>query len=241
MGQPVPLTGKAFDLLVVLVRHGGHLVTKDELMQEVWPDVCVQETNLTVNVSALRKVLERERSGRKVIQTVPSRGYRFVAPVVASAVSPTSIPRAAPANPPVAAPVTSPATPALATLRSSWGPRRLLGFVAAVLILAIGTIAFLESAARERRRPVRLRGRAALHQRHSGQQVPGRWSVGGRAQRTCAIAEPARGAPGQCFPLQWLGRRAKGRRPRARGRGGRHSVHIRNRRCSEDTSRSRRR
>ena len=58
-GEPVPLTAKAFDLLVVLVRRSGHLVTKDELFEEVWPNIFVQETNLTVNISALRKALER--------------------------------------------------------------------------------------------------------------------------------------------------------------------------------------
>jgi DNA-binding winged helix-turn-helix (wHTH) protein/TolB-like protein len=87
-GQPVPLTAKAFDVLVVLVRRSGHLVTKDELMEEVWPDTFVQETNLTVNISALRKALERGRNGNGVIQTVPGRGYRFVAPVVACAAGP---------------------------------------------------------------------------------------------------------------------------------------------------------
>jgi DNA-binding winged helix-turn-helix (wHTH) protein/TolB-like protein len=89
-GEPVSLTGKAFDVLVVLVRNSGHLVTKDELMREVWPDIFVQETNLTVSVSALRKVLERDRKERAVIQTVPGRGYRFVAPVVEREVTRTS-------------------------------------------------------------------------------------------------------------------------------------------------------
>src|SRR4051812_13459437 len=80
-GEPVLLTGKVFDLLVALVRRSGHLLTKDELFEEVWPNTVVQETNLTVNMSALRKALQRG-SDRNVIQTVPGRGYRFVAPVV---------------------------------------------------------------------------------------------------------------------------------------------------------------
>src|SRR5687768_8404917 len=82
-GEPVPLTAKAFDLLVCLVRHSGRLVTKNELFKEVWPNTFVQETNLTVNISALRKVLERGSNGNKTIQTVSGRGYRFMAPVAA--------------------------------------------------------------------------------------------------------------------------------------------------------------
>src|SRR5436189_5732768 len=81
--QPVPLTPKAFDVLVVLLRRSGHLVSKDDLLREVWPDTFVEEVNLTVNVSTLRKVLDQGRNGTGMIQTVPTRGYRFVAPVIA--------------------------------------------------------------------------------------------------------------------------------------------------------------
>jgi DNA-binding winged helix-turn-helix (wHTH) protein/TolB-like protein/Tfp pilus assembly protein PilF len=79
-GDPVPLTAKALDLLIVLVRRSGHLVSKDELLREVWPDTLVEEVNLSVNISALRKALERG-SGNGMILTVPKCGYRFVAPV----------------------------------------------------------------------------------------------------------------------------------------------------------------
>ena len=78
--KPVALTGKAFDLLVTLVRHGGHLMTKDELLAAVWPDVIVEEVNLSVNVSALRKVLGAAPEG-EWIETVPRQGYRFNAAV----------------------------------------------------------------------------------------------------------------------------------------------------------------
>ncbi len=64
-GEPVPLTAKAFDLLVVLVCRSGHLVTKDELLEAVWPNTFVQETNLTVNISALRKALACGATGRE--------------------------------------------------------------------------------------------------------------------------------------------------------------------------------
>jgi DNA-binding winged helix-turn-helix (wHTH) protein len=80
-GKPIHLTAKAFDLLVALVSRSGHLVSKDDLLCTVWPNTIVEEVNLTVNVSALRKALDDGQNGREVIQTVPTRGYRFVAPV----------------------------------------------------------------------------------------------------------------------------------------------------------------
>src|SRR5215472_997051 len=76
-GQVVPLSPKAFDLLFVLVRKAGRVVDKDELLHEVWPDTFVEENNLTVNISALRKALGEVSSDRLYIQTVPRRGYRF--------------------------------------------------------------------------------------------------------------------------------------------------------------------
>ncbi len=80
-GQPVSLTPKAFDLLVYLVDHAGRLVTKQALMSALWPDSFVEEANLTFTVSALRKALGDGQDGEQFIQTVPTRGYRFVAPV----------------------------------------------------------------------------------------------------------------------------------------------------------------
>lgn len=80
-GQPVSLTPKAFDLLVVLVRNAGKLVSKDQLLQEVWPNSFVEEVNLSVNISALRKVLGDDQELTKLIETVPKRGYRFIEPV----------------------------------------------------------------------------------------------------------------------------------------------------------------
>ncbi len=82
-GEAIPLTPKAFDLLVALVRRSGHLVSKDGLLQEVWPSRFVEEVNLSVNISALRKALGRGPDGAALIQTVAKSGYRFVAPVAA--------------------------------------------------------------------------------------------------------------------------------------------------------------
>jgi DNA-binding winged helix-turn-helix (wHTH) protein/TolB-like protein/Flp pilus assembly protein TadD len=82
-GQVVPLTPKAFDLLLVLVENNGHLVEKDELMRVLWPDTFVEEANLTNNISLLRKALAVDDE-HQYIETVARRGYRFVAEVAES-------------------------------------------------------------------------------------------------------------------------------------------------------------
>ena len=82
--QPVPLTPKAIDTLLALVARHGRLVTKEELLQLVWPDAFVEENNLAQNISTLRRVLGEGAGGERFIETVPKRGYRFVAPVTES-------------------------------------------------------------------------------------------------------------------------------------------------------------
>src|ERR1700686_4196203 len=80
-GVPVPMAPKVAETLLVLVESAGHLVDKDELMQRVWPDAFVEEGNLNKNIFVLRKLLGEWNGGREYIETVPKRGYRFVAPV----------------------------------------------------------------------------------------------------------------------------------------------------------------
>lgn len=80
-GCPVPLTPKAFDVLLALVESHGRIVGKDELMNRVWADSFVEEGNLKVTVSMLRKALEEGAQGYRYIETVPRRGYRFTADV----------------------------------------------------------------------------------------------------------------------------------------------------------------
>ena len=80
-GRPISLTPKAFDLLVYLVEHHGRLVEKPTLMSALWPDSIVEEANLAFQISALRKALGDGGNGEAVIQTVPTRGYRFVGAV----------------------------------------------------------------------------------------------------------------------------------------------------------------
>ena len=76
-GQPVPLVPKLLDTLHVLLEHRGRVVEKSELMERVWPDTVVEESGLARNISLLRKALGDE--AELYIQTVPKRGYRFVA------------------------------------------------------------------------------------------------------------------------------------------------------------------
>jgi DNA-binding winged helix-turn-helix (wHTH) protein/TolB-like protein/Flp pilus assembly protein TadD len=74
---PIALAPKAFELLVALIANHGRLLTRETLMQTVWPDSFVEETNLTVNISLLRKTLGNMPSGQPWIATIPKRGYRF--------------------------------------------------------------------------------------------------------------------------------------------------------------------
>jgi DNA-binding winged helix-turn-helix (wHTH) protein len=80
-GQLVPLKPKVFETLLVLVENGAHVLAKEELMTRLWPDSFVEEANLAVNISQLRKALGDDENGEGFIETVPKRGYRFAAQV----------------------------------------------------------------------------------------------------------------------------------------------------------------
>ncbi len=80
--RPVPLTPKAFDLLLLLVENRGHLVLKEEIMSRLWPESFVEEVNVNRNISTLRRALADSPTDPAYIETVPKRGYRFVAPAV---------------------------------------------------------------------------------------------------------------------------------------------------------------
>ncbi len=84
-GQPLHLTPRELDILAVLVVRHGELVDKGWLLQEVWRGVCVEECNLSQHVAALRRVLEDDARQPTYIETVPRRGYRFVARVAIGA------------------------------------------------------------------------------------------------------------------------------------------------------------
>lgn len=98
--QTLPLGGKAFDVLAMLVRHHDRVLTRAELLERVWPDVVVEESNLTQTISVIRKTL----GDGEYIATVPARGYRFVAPVIEGDRAQTAI-----AAPAAASLVTAPA------------------------------------------------------------------------------------------------------------------------------------
>lgn len=80
-GEPVSLTPKVFDTLVALVERAGRLVEKREMLRTVWPEAVVEEGNVAHNVSVLRKALGGGKTDQAYIETVPTRGYRFVADV----------------------------------------------------------------------------------------------------------------------------------------------------------------
>ena len=80
-GETISLTPKAADILMLLVQNAGQLVEKDELLKEVWPNTFVEEANLSQNIFRLRRALGDERAVPRYIETVPRRGYRFIAPV----------------------------------------------------------------------------------------------------------------------------------------------------------------
>jgi TolB-like protein/DNA-binding winged helix-turn-helix (wHTH) protein len=92
---PVALGSRGLDILGVLIERAGEVVSKDEIIAAVWPGMVVEDSNLTVQISALRRVLDRGRSRGGCIRTVPGRGYRFVAarvqPVAEAASAPSPV------------------------------------------------------------------------------------------------------------------------------------------------------
>jgi DNA-binding winged helix-turn-helix (wHTH) protein len=80
-GQLIAVTPKTFETLLVLVRRGREVVSKEELLKEVWPDSFVEEANLSQHIFKLRKALGDTLEGERYIVTLPGRGYRFAVPV----------------------------------------------------------------------------------------------------------------------------------------------------------------
>ena len=79
--KPVRLGGRAFDILAALVERAGEVVGKEELMARAWPQTFVEDSNLKIQVSALRRALGDGQGGHRYVVTVPGRGYNFVAPI----------------------------------------------------------------------------------------------------------------------------------------------------------------
>jgi DNA-binding winged helix-turn-helix (wHTH) protein/lipoprotein NlpI len=141
----LPLGSRAADLLLVFLQRPGELVTKGEIMDAVWPGTTVEDSNLPVQIAALRRVLDAGRDGGSAISTVPGRGYRFTLPVRREedgdiAASPAASPAAASpaaASPAAASPAA--ASPAPADYRPGRAAKRWLlatGIAAALLVVA---------------------------------------------------------------------------------------------------------
>ncbi len=96
-GENIPLTPKMFDLLLVLVQNPGKVLTKDFLLESVWPNSFVEEGNITFNIRQLRKALDDNHQAPQYIETVTRRGYRFLPSVEAVTTAPAEEPQTAPA------------------------------------------------------------------------------------------------------------------------------------------------
>jgi Tol biopolymer transport system component/DNA-binding winged helix-turn-helix (wHTH) protein len=144
--QPVPVTTKVFETLVVLVENRGRVVTKDELLLRLWPDTTVEEANLAQNISILRKALEDNPKDHRYIATIPGRGYCFVADVAEIAKQNMAWPSAngQPSNEEPSAnkePLVNKLTPPTVSAADSLPPtssiRSLMLWLAPVLLIAI--------------------------------------------------------------------------------------------------------
>lgn len=98
-GEPVTLTAKVFDLLLLLIESAGHLRSRNDLIDALWPDTVVEEHSLTSRISALRKALGDEDDPPRYIETVRGQGYRFVADVTAQHTETPASPEETPRNP----------------------------------------------------------------------------------------------------------------------------------------------
>ena len=131
--EVLPLTPKAIDTLLALISSPGQMLEKDRLMKMVWPDTFVEEGALTRNVSVLRKMLGEGPDDSQFIETIPKRGYRFVAPVREvsedAAIRPDTAPNAAPE-------ATKDKEPGESAAQASWSPIAWIGVALAVALVA---------------------------------------------------------------------------------------------------------
>lgn len=132
-GQPLAVTGKVFDTLLYFVEHAGELLDKRTLMEALWPNVVVEESNLTQTIHTLRRTLGERPGEHRFIVTVAGRGYRFVADV-------KSVLRSVDAQPRLAAADSSQALPARSRIRP-WG----VALAAIIAVLAVGAFALMRS------------------------------------------------------------------------------------------------
>jgi TolB-like protein/DNA-binding winged helix-turn-helix (wHTH) protein/Flp pilus assembly protein TadD len=136
---PVPIGSRALDILGLLIDRHGDLVSRDEILNTIWPGV-VEGANVTVQISALRRVLDEDRSEPSLVQTIPGRGYRFAALVTRSEADPCpgNDPARADENRVVAEFASAPAAPMSPSLRMRRAPSiAIAAAVGAVLLVAV--------------------------------------------------------------------------------------------------------
>jgi len=176
--QVVALTPKAFETLAFLVRSGGHLVRKEELIERVWRDTIVEEGNLNVIIHTLRKALGDDPREHKYIETVAKCGYRFVAEVRKAEEHEESATEATNASPSVNAAKHSlqpeeitgvySASLSPSSSHSRSDRRRLVAFGASILVVALGAAVFFMW--RFNHRPVATAATARLLEPWSGRR-----------------------------------------------------------------------
>ena len=97
---PFTIGSRAFQILCLLVEGHGQIITSRQIMDAVWPGVAVEQNNLSVQISALRRVLDADRERGSCIQNIPGRGYRFVSLVTQATPAGATVDNALPANVP---------------------------------------------------------------------------------------------------------------------------------------------
>jgi DNA-binding winged helix-turn-helix (wHTH) protein/tetratricopeptide (TPR) repeat protein len=153
-GQPVALTPKVFETLVILLESDGRLIDKNDFIDKLWPGVFVEDVALAQNISHLRKALDDGTNGAPIIQTVPKRGYRFVPAVRRITDEATELPQTQSPRPPARPDSTDliedTKSGAMATGLACPKRSNRNAFAIAVLLLACGVGAFLYSHSRRK-------------------------------------------------------------------------------------------
>ncbi|MGE3927320.1 MAG: transcriptional regulator [Lautropia sp.] len=146
-GTPVGIAGKSFDALVFLVEHAGELVTREALTAALWPRTIVEDSNLNVAISTLRRVLRDAVPGERFIVTVAGRGYQFVAPVrtVDDTGAPPEVRSIKTGSPEPPEPPERPAVPAAAGARRPGRRAAAIGIAAALAVGAAALVALLRA------------------------------------------------------------------------------------------------
>lgn len=213
-GETVPLHSKAFDLLEYFVNNGGRILTKDEILETVWDGKFVEESNLAVQISNLRKALGESKDNARFLVTVPGKGYKFAAGlqhditvIETHTVSELTIEREEYAE-------FTPSLPfALRSARNSWRVAAGVGFVALIAVVAIGFVTYrgqalrstvaspwLEPSRNVQRRQLTANGRVNVASispdgtlfayTNEGSEESGLWVVGINGTQTVEVLAP---------------------------------------------------